>query len=1018
MRKTHLFCVLSMLMAGCLSVGVLAACESGSAPEDQAPYDESGFSSGGGNTDIFVGLEMDDDMTIDGELNEARWENKNWFTYTDSGVTVQATTSLSDLGVYVALKNDDSGVYYNSGRDIWLNSSFEIYIDRFDSMQKTENTLQVRMDYENTETYQGYPEASYPWKVQYRPVYGRIAVDGELNSGNANGMSCEMFVSWEALGYDMDAESFEAPDAVKMFVAYSKASGVDTTSRDAWVVNTDTYNDTAFYWLFDGNGFAQSDAENAEIGDSPIHRVKTAGWEVNDDGTVKSVGKGNQFIWFTQNGDPDAGTSTSYAFTAKLKYLNSIEDDYPRMGVTLASDDSAMYAFFVRLWDRSETSIAGEFFRRTYSGSIWEMEPEIYNHAGNYNAEEGIRVTGVKYGSTLFVFLGDGAQERYGGEFVALTSYNDVAGAAVPGFFTMGCSVEYSDYAMTTDPNEINEILDGYISQLDVRADAHGLLSGYDAIYPKSEETFAEISISANEGYYLSSITVNDVERIADVRDGTLTIQMNEDNITVVPHFRQIEEEQYFVSGAIALNDGMRLGDVEVIIQSQLNDGKLYLFRPYINRMGDGYGIELTVPNGVYDYIMKYDGEEVSRTQFSVNGAEATLPAIGFYSTFGQGKGGSQAVGSWNTALDPVSISVDANGKERNRYIFYKDGGDSTRFMFETVIRTDGALVAGESWPMAGIVLQNTDASGDVYRMVVLVRAGSLSMADWSGRATLITWYDGDNDGRIDPQEPNYTGSRPVDDEGLRLTVVRDGTNLYVFINGTFIVNYNVRFTADMKTDVGLAVGGGSISTFSDFVYSEDNEILNAWIELAQTRPDKVDLAANGTYWLDDATSASFVATGKFTHATGSGWATAGFNVTVGQEVYRILPYFDGANMDTNILVIHQNDPWGARNYWKAGATMSNLGNVEYTFTIALLNGTLYIELAQGENVVRHVISASTAANWGDHASADFDEYYAALFSEELKKIGLQCQDGTASVNSFAVSFEQSDIEEFISLFN
>ncbi len=1021
MKRNVILGALSAALAGCLSLAILTACNGANKLADQDPYDESGFASGSGTTDIYADVPIDEDMTLDGNFTEERWNNKNWFSYTDSGVTVEATTSLSDLGVYVALRNNDNSIYYNSGRDIWLNSSFEIYIDRGDSMQKTENTLQVRMDYGKIETYQGYlADASYPWKVQFRPVRGKIQVQGELNSGNAEGMTCEMYVSWEALGYDMEAENFKAPENVKMFVAYSKPSGVDTTSRDAWCVNTESYNDTAQYWLFDANGYAQGDAEDAVIGNSPFNRVKTAGWDIKNN-TATSTITGQQYAWFTQNGSETPAEDVNYAFTAKLKFKNALNDEWPSMGVTLASDDQNLYAFFVRAWDETTDSLTCDFLHRTYSGSVWDRTDGVGTVKGPFDIQEGVRLTGVKYGKTLFMFVGDENAEKYGGSFVALRSFNDIAGAAVPGFFTMGCSVEYSDYAMTTDSTEIDGLLDGYISKLTVESYTNGSLTGYEEVYPKSEETYASISVSADDGYYLSSLQVNGAERLGDVKEGVFTIQMNEDNVVVTPVFTGIKAATYRAVGAVGIESGVQMSKVEVIVQKK-EEGALYIYRPYLVRQGGKYNVVLSLPDGTYDYYLKYDGNTVQETKFTVDGEELTLPEIGFKSTFGTGKGNSQAVGTWDTTLDPLFISADPNGTERCRYTFYKDGGNSTKFLFETVITTDGSLVNGCEWPMAGIVLQNTDTTGATYRMVVLIAAGAQSMSNWSRNATLITWYTGDGDGRVDAQEPGFVGARPTDAGGTKVTVVRDGVNLYVFVNDAFVINYKVRFTESMKTDVGLATAGGSLSTFSKFVYSEDATTLDEWITKANIKPEKVDLGPNGVYWLtDDAgaeTGTSFYATGKFTHATGSGWATAGFVVTVDGKTYYILPNFDIANNnDTNTMIVSDN-PWGARQYWVNGGIMDSPGNVEYTYAIAMKEGTLYVELSQGEKTVRQSITLTNrGAEWAAFYGEEHDTDFAALFGSGEAKVGLRCQDGSASVKDFSITFDDTKISAFIANF-
>ena len=1015
---------LSFLLCACLCFAV--GCATATSLKDQDPYDESGFDAAEqGSTNIYMPLEVDEDMTIDGKLDEDRWQEKNWFTFHDSGVTVGVTTSLSDLGVYVGLSTDDRAIYYNSSRDIYINSSFELYVDRIDSTEKSENTLQIRMDYENIETYFGYmvEGTAYGWKKQYRPLFGEMYVEGELNTGSADGMTAEMFISWEALGYDMDAEDFAAPAGVRIYPAYSKASGEDTTAREAWCINNAGYDDVSQFWKFGKDGFAETDAEDAVIGDSPFVRVKSSGWDRSVENIVRSTQGGERYIFFTDKRSETPGSADCYVFTAKINFKNNIQDAWPRMGVILASDDTNMYSYMLQIWDDTSAKVNGEFFERNFFGSTWKMMDTISIDTG-FQAKDGVRMTGVKYGKMLYVFVGGADAEKYGGEFVAFRSFNDIEGAAVPGFVTMGCEVEYSDYEMSVDADLIETVLSrGNVSFLKAESSAGGMLSGYESAYVKGQDSVANIKISANDGYYLKSITVNGENKLAQVKNGTLAVTMDKDEMLVKAQFEKIEGTLYKASGKISLSESMQIANVEIIAQAQFGDG-IIILRPYIFMSGSEYRVEMQVPNGTYDYLFFYEGEEVKVSQFIVRDADTEIPELGVnaQTVYGNGKGGSQSVGEWNTVKDPVEIRVSATTGERNQFIFNSQVGNTNQFIYETIVKTDGSHVEGETWPFAGIVLQNT-AGGANYRMIVHVRAGAeTENSEWAKRNTLICWYVGDTDQRVEEKSPFYEGSRPMDENGTKITIVRDGVNLYVFVNDAFIVNYNVGFTADMKTDVGLSTGGGSIATFTGMRYSEDAEEIAEYIALAEKPVTDVTVPQNGKYLLSEQKAAEFYATGTFEHSIGNAWGTAGYNLLIGSDEYSIFAYFDtAANNDTNFMVIHNSLPWNYRHYWQAGANMPYSGQTAHTFSIAIKGGTLYLELTQknadGEDVtVRRAVTSDTAPGWG--GDGDQNSYYTALFGNGEKQISLGCQDGSAKVKYFSVSFESTVIDAFIENFS
>ena len=58
--------------------------------------------------------EHDADMTIDGALNEQRWQGQQYLTHVQDGVTVNYTTVFTEKGLYIGAKEQDPDMKWNA----------------------------------------------------------------------------------------------------------------------------------------------------------------------------------------------------------------------------------------------------------------------------------------------------------------------------------------------------------------------------------------------------------------------------------------------------------------------------------------------------------------------------------------------------------------------------------------------------------------------------------------------------------------------------------------------------------------------------------------------------------------------------------------------------------------------------------------------------------------------------------------------------------------------------------------
>lgn len=793
-KKYILMFGLTALAATCLAAGCATAPQSD-------PYDESGFA--GSSNDYSDELATDSFITIDGNLSEDCWQGQKVFDYTYQGVRVQVTTVFGDLGFYVGYTVTDPHVYGVSGRAVWMGSSVEMYIDRGDTIQKSVRSVQYRLSALNeAEILNGYITNEDAWTACWLPIYGRTQVQGTINSGSTQGMTAEVFVRWDALGYDYAAEDFAPPESVKIMPVYNQSSGAELTSpRDYWVNNGGDLNNPLQYWLFDGEGFCDADAENAVIGDSAYGRAKSPGWDVSreSEGIVTSDVSGDQWIFFTDINAPEYVVTALVTFNGPLKYWSGgdyVDDPYPKAGIILASG-STLHAYLLD-YERAKQGSAtaeGMFFDKGNPDprETWSLY-DASSLAGVCDTSRPVRLTGVKYGRYLLVFAGDEDTPQYGGTFIGMQEITGVEGNAAPGFYALGCSVTFSDYAVTTDEDAVLDKIGGVLSVLTIQQASGGALTADRYGYEQGET--ATITAQTYAGYRLTSLLVNGTDRIGDLSEyGELTVQMDSD-VTVIPTFTR-EEQLYTVSGAFNLQaTNASSGTVTMTVRG---DG--VFLQSAASRTGE---YSLRLPDGTYTMDVYVDGVIKTNVPFAVDGADVAMEEIDIQLNW-------VFDGSVSYAADG---SLTVKGFNQFRAVSNLSG---TAFVVETSLkRADGNFNVSGTWETGGIGIR---VDGTVYRIYVM-REGENGVVVYLG-------VDGGASCEY-RQGGTYTGTgAPI---SLKLAfldgeihLLLDGRTHYVLNTDNTADALDGLFTSDEMRSFGFVTIGKDM-IFSDFDFAVGEE--------------------------------------------------------------------------------------------------------------------------------------------------------------------------------------------------
>lgn len=158
--------------------------------------------------------ETDADMTIDGKLDEGRWEEANWLVAVDrinarQYADISFTASYGEKGIYFGMRVEEHGttIFVNPDRS-FVNSCIEMYMGPVGVPDNTLQTLEFDFlpdgTYANRVNSNGLVGAMTTWDKT--PVLAVELIGGELNTPECTGYVIEAFIPFpflEFCGWDV-----------------------------------------------------------------------------------------------------------------------------------------------------------------------------------------------------------------------------------------------------------------------------------------------------------------------------------------------------------------------------------------------------------------------------------------------------------------------------------------------------------------------------------------------------------------------------------------------------------------------------------------------------------------------------------------------------------------------------------------------------------------------------------------------------------------------------------------------
>lgn len=278
MRKKSIIVVLLVLL---MSV-VAFACAGG----NKYKLDDYTDFTGGDNSPK---LELDEDMKLDGIMDEEAWANVGnkmsvtsshthvgaedkalkmdvythfgekalyfAFDVTDNtifvnpsrrqsrntGVELYMSALFGDNGVYIGLDSNDPEVWYNPDRQTKYNTGAEIFVTALGATElSNDSTVQIRFSVGGGSLrYRANPNAEYPYTQSYFPakIAGSVKNGGEFNKSvtddyaGVDGWQGEIFIPWTAFGATTEEQKSQI--AVFNCIYYSRSDAENPTG-DQW----------------------------------------------------------------------------------------------------------------------------------------------------------------------------------------------------------------------------------------------------------------------------------------------------------------------------------------------------------------------------------------------------------------------------------------------------------------------------------------------------------------------------------------------------------------------------------------------------------------------------------------------------------------------------------------------------------------------------------------------------------------------------------------------------------------
>lgn len=744
----------------------------------------------------------DPDIVIDGVLDEKAWENLHWFTHTfvanSSGTmpVYKVTAFPTEYGVYVASVAEDANLTYNGCLANSVNTNWSLSFAAWNAGDTNKAGVQYTKAI-NVDLGQNIMSA-------YTNVDRAVVVDGILNSGDTKSATLEMFIPWSVLEIDTTKGIPECVGILPKYCAVldgdSSVTTTDTTLIDA--------NCTKDYYMFDKNGYTAEDAKDAVLGDTKYGYAKTASWDVSNEseGVVRSnVGTEYHRIYFKE------AYGSDYIVETTIVPCGTINNDYAKAGIFFMASTGDYHAVFLNIGkdDDLVSSVNGTKNFKDYSltrlnneGNFWNWNQDMVGgyDVTNNNAtrQEGVKLTVIKYGEQFWYFAD--------GKYLATETWSFMDREVSPGFYALGADVIYKEYSCEKiNESKLQEYLNSkglYYVETSVKGGGGTAVSSTKSVAKGGSYT---LSLNCKSGYEVTSVLINDVEKINDIKknavDGTYTVSNVNENQHVVVTYGKCDGVTF---SGIVKNAEENIA-ATIVLCHTTNKALRYEVEATTAK-----GFKVKLPEGTYKLHIEATNHESVDTTIKLSKdteKDYTLKVSVFAESLKlNGKTVNSSKSVWDMTQEykgVVSTSYSKNPKEQPLY-FATTG---TNFVLETTIDYTTVFKNGVDYQtdlMGGFCFTDGSSTGWIVAHLDGIVYTNWIYKDNLHGQTLLSY---------------------PDKRTAKLSVAKYGDNFYVYIDGVLVQTMKwSQISGGISSDAEMAFGLWTIiDKTADIAFSKYN---------------------------------------------------------------------------------------------------------------------------------------------------------------------------------------------------
>ena len=511
----------------------------------------------------------DPDIKIDGNLDEAIWQNKKWYTSKycadiyGTMPELNVTAFNTKYGAYIGVKVRDNNILYNGMLNPSKNSTLEFYF----YAEKTDTVLEDLDRSVRRAFMMDYAGELYSTGERFKRAFN---ISGEINSGNTVGATVELFIPWSEMGIDVSDGTY--PQIFRLLPTYRPILKGNSAHTPLFNKPFNPMHHISDYYVFDEDGYTDADKEGAIVGDAYNGTAKSGSWDLEelDKGviSVTEAGEYNSIFFRDAFCENFVAETTIYPLGGTKRrngwysgfFLLTTTGDYYTMMLDMRSERHATAKDGGKTLNKySLTTLTEAHAKWEQINKIIKINPLVENGA----ERSGVRFKIIKDQDSIYYFVD--------GEYLYSESIDFVQGDVYAGIFNMNAYARFEDFSFKALSSEevVERLYESDVFDVNVSYTGGGEVVSDKKYTAKGESV--NLKLLGGSGYKFSFARLNGEDITEDVKEkavgGIYRIENVTDDISVEISFEEISAP-LTLSGSLVDEYGALEGEIYLLSNS------------------------------------------------------------------------------------------------------------------------------------------------------------------------------------------------------------------------------------------------------------------------------------------------------------------------------------------------------------------------------------------------------------------------------------------------------------------